>query len=335
MNPKISIIVPVYNVEHYLKRCIDSILAQRFEDFELILVDDGSQDNSGKICEGYSKFDNRIKVIHKENGGVSSARNVGIGIAKGEYIGFVDSDDFIHKRMYEMLYSYGVKHEADIVICDYLEVSEKEIYDTENDIPKFNEKNYSSIESLNQLYTDNYVRFVIVCNRLFKKYLFNDLKFIEGKRYEDELIAHRILFKSSKVTYLPIKLYYYLHRKDSFMRSPFNIKKLDVIFAFKDRAEFFKEIKQTELQRKAEYSYIDKLFLSYFRAKREIPNSGQELKLLKKEFCISLRTLVKNPYFFRKEKICWVIFAIHPSLYQMLFSIYDRIRMNPSGRNIR
>ncbi|MFK9089939.1 glycosyltransferase family 2 protein [Bacillus salipaludis] len=323
MNPKISIIVPVYNVEPYIHKCIDSILKQTFEDFELILVDDGSPDNCGKICDEYSKLDNRIKVLHKENGGVSSARNAGIRTAKGEYIGFVDSDDFIHQRMYELLYSYGIKHTADVVLCDYLVVNDEEMHNTNYDIPEFNEEQYSNIESLYQLYTNLDIQFVIPCNKLFRRSLFNNLKFIEGKRHEDEIIAHRILFKSSKVTYLPIKLYYYFQRKDSFMKS-FNIERLDVFYAFKDRIEFFKEIKQPELEKKAEFSYIGTLFLYYFKAKREVPHSGQVLKALKKDFCMNLGTFVKNPYFIRKEKICWFLFVVHPSLYQLYINYKSR-----------
>ena len=121
---KISIIVPVYNVERYLGKCINSILNQTFADFELILVDDGSTDRSGYICDDYKKKDNRIKVIHKENGGLSSARNAGLDIAKEKYIGFVDSDDFINKNMYEFLYKDIKVNNSDIAICDYEEVYE-------------------------------------------------------------------------------------------------------------------------------------------------------------------------------------------------------------------
>ncbi|WP_227166600.1 glycosyltransferase, partial [Enterococcus faecium] len=111
---EISIIVPVYKVEKYLRKCVDSILAQTFTDFEVILVDDGSPDNSGKICDEYAEKDNRVRVIHKENGGLSSARNAGIDVARGKYLGFVDSDDYIDEDMYEILYENLKIHDADI-----------------------------------------------------------------------------------------------------------------------------------------------------------------------------------------------------------------------------
>ena len=132
---EISIIVPVYNVEKYLENCIESILNQTFKDFELILVDDGSTDNSGKICDIYEKKDSRIKVIHKNNGGLSSARNAGLDIACGKYVGFIDSDDSIHPRMYEILYDLIKKYESDISCCNY-----KKIYDIFKDEIKLSGK---------------------------------------------------------------------------------------------------------------------------------------------------------------------------------------------------
>ncbi|HEL7541574.1 TPA: glycosyltransferase, partial [Enterococcus faecalis] len=122
--PKISIIVPVYNVEKYLEKCVRSILAQTFTDFELILVDDGSPDSSGAMCDQFAEQDERVKVIHKENGGLSDARNAGIEIATGEYLGFVDSDDYIADDMYELLYTNIVKEDADLSICGIYDVYE-------------------------------------------------------------------------------------------------------------------------------------------------------------------------------------------------------------------
>ena len=119
MLPKVSIIVPIYKVEKYLNRCIDSILNQTYKNIEVILVDDGSPDRCGAICDNYSKIDKRIKVIHKKNEGLAEARNAGIKIATGEYISFVDSDDFINKNMYKVLYENAIKYDADISMCQF------------------------------------------------------------------------------------------------------------------------------------------------------------------------------------------------------------------------
>ena len=157
--PKISIIIPIYNLEKYLDKCIKSILNQTFKDFELILVNDGSTDKSGVICDNYKKVDDRIVVIHKENGGTSSARNIGIDIARGKYIGFVDGDDYIHENMYYELYENLIKNNSDISICKFVRV-----YD--NSEMKFSnnnllEENYSNIEALKELYKENAVDFIV------------------------------------------------------------------------------------------------------------------------------------------------------------------------------
>ena len=125
--PKVSVIVPVYNTEQYLKECVDSLLKQTLTDLEIILIDDGSPDNSAYICDEYAKLDSRVKVIHKENGGLSSARNAALDICKGEYIGFVDSDDFVEPTMFEELYNSAINYNSDISICALSTFSEKSI----------------------------------------------------------------------------------------------------------------------------------------------------------------------------------------------------------------
>lgn len=128
----ISIIIPVYNVQNYLRECIDSVIAQTYKNLEIILVDDGSPDKSGEICDEYSKKDARIKVIHKENGGLSDARNVALDIAKGEYIGFIDSDDYVEKDMFETLHTLAVEHNAEISSISFYKTLENEVIDVRN-----------------------------------------------------------------------------------------------------------------------------------------------------------------------------------------------------------
>ncbi|ODG92006.1 MULTISPECIES: glycosyltransferase [Bacillaceae] len=321
---EISIIVPVYKVENYLNKCIDSILGQTFKDFELILVNDGSPDNCPKICDDYASTDQRVKVIHKENGGLSSARNAGLKIAKGKYIAFVDSDDFIHLKMYEVLHSNAKQYSSDIVICDYLKVNEGDVLNSDEPNLRYKEEHYTNIEALNELYGNKGVKFVVVWNKLFKKHLFDNLEFEENKIHEDEFIAHQLLYKSSKITYIPIQLHFYLQRKNSITQAEFCIKHLDFIKAYKERVNFFMTINQFDLQKKAEYSYIPLFFRYYYKAKNEVPNSREELKRLKSEFCFSLFSFIKNPYFIKKEKIGWFIFVINTSLFDSL--VQKRLR---------
>lgn len=311
---KISIVVPIYNVESYVEKCIESILNQSFNDFDLILVDDGSTDRCGEICDTYAIKDIRVKVVHKKNGGLSSARNAGIEIAQGKYIAFVDGDDFIHKDMYKILYNEIIQNDSDIVICDFKKVyNENDIIDTMENGKSINLNN---IDALNMLYSDKGAEFTVAWNKLYKKELFNDIKYEEGKIHEDEFIAHKLLYKAQKITYVSKQLYNYIQRENSIVNSMFNVKKLDAVYAFSERKLFFKEIKNKKLQYQAEYNYIKYFFENYYRAKRNLGNVDEELDRLKKNFIASIYTLLKNPYFNYKEKIAWVLFIINPKLYE-------------------
>jgi glycosyltransferase involved in cell wall biosynthesis len=334
MNPKISIIVPVYKVESYLKKCIGSILAQTFTDFELILVNDGSPDNSGEICEQYVQRDNRVIVIHKGNGGASSARNAGLEIARGQYIGFIDSDDYIHKKMFEILFVNAIKHSSDLVICEFLKVKENQPYNNEIEEGDYKIKHFTNIESLNQLFSKqpgdimtgagNNVQWVIPCNKLFKRSLFEMLEFEDGRICEDEFIIHKILYKTKKVTYVLCQLYYYVQRPNSVMRSKFSLKRLDKVYALKERADFFLTIKEKKLHDKAIKSYVDAFFWNYFKAKDELGNVESELKQLKRAFDKSVLFLMKNQLIGWKQKVALVVFILNPSL----FGLYKNRKPN-------
>ncbi|MFD2214019.1 glycosyltransferase family 2 protein [Metabacillus endolithicus] len=321
--PTISIIIPIYNVEKYLAKCLDSVLAQTFTDFELILVNDGSPDNCGVICDEYEKKDDRIIVIHKENGGLSSARNAGINVAQGEYIAFVDSDDFIHERMYEILHEAAKNLCADIVICDVSLVREDEVVDKKCNI---NDKirHFSNIEALHQIYTPHGINFIMTVNKLYKRNLFNNIAFEKGRIHEDEIIAHQLLYECAKISYLPINLYYYTQTNNSITRSSFNINKLDALYAFKQRILFFIEIKQISLQQKAESFYIHTFFDYLLKVKKSQLVSEKDFKLFKKNYSPSLLSLLRNPLYSIREKILWALFIINPYFYELHIKIKDR-----------
>ncbi|MBW8348411.1 glycosyltransferase [Bacillus sp. IITD106] len=316
MKPLISIIVPVYNVQSYLPRCIDSVLEQTFSEYELILINDGSTDDSGNICDEYTKKDSRILVIHKENGGVSSARNVGIDAANGQYIGFIDSDDFIHQKMYEILFLTAKKHSSDIVVCDFLKVRNENVSLNNTD---YNIKHFTNTQALNELYTNNYrdaEKWVFLWNKLFKKDLFANVKFPEGKIYEDELVAHKILYGSKILTHVEIPFYYYFQRADSYIGSQFSRKKFDRIYALSDRIHFFKEINQQSLHDKALKHFIDVFFWYYAKAKSDLQAIDRDLIPLKRTLDQNLINILKNPYISWKQKVFITLFIINPSIYQ-------------------
>ncbi|MBY3623492.1 glycosyltransferase [Acinetobacter sp. CUI P1] len=214
MKPEISIIVPIYKVQDYLAKCINSILSQSFEDFELILVNDGSPDNCAEICNHYSKIDSRIVVLNKQNGGLSDARNFGINIAKGNYIGFIDSDDWIEPDMYEVLHRLILKYNADIAVCGHYEVENKKIINNEGFSNALN--HYNSSQAVAKLLDDDdNVIHHFAWDKLYKRDLFKKVRYPVGKYYEDIFTTHKLLINSSKVVSINSPKYYYLKRNDS------------------------------------------------------------------------------------------------------------------------
>lgn len=223
--PLISIIVPVYNVEKYLARCLDSILAQTLADFEVIAVDDGSPDNCGKILDEYAKKDNRIKVIHKENGGVSSARNAGLDEAMGEYIGFVDPDDYISCDMYEHLYNEAKSGDYDIVQCNNYFVdnrgNEKRFLD------HIKNTEYADTDDMICAFFDNNIR-CCAWNKIFKRQIIADTRFLKELRIaEDKLFVYNCLHNASKVKTTEKYCYFYCQSETSVIHSGINEKKFD------------------------------------------------------------------------------------------------------------
>ena len=208
MNKLISIIIPVYNVEQYLNRCIDSVINQTYKNLEIILIDDGSTDNSGKICDEYALKDNRIKVIHKENGGVSSARNVGLDIAKGEYIGFVDSDDFIELDMYETLLNKMLETGSQLIVCNWFYGINDNWIENQN-FPV--QKKLTTNEAL-----ENFYWCMFSWNKLFNRKIIEKVRFPENCGYgEDIFICLETYIKSNNIVCLNKPKYYYRQNEKS------------------------------------------------------------------------------------------------------------------------
>lgn len=226
--PEVSIIVPVYNSIPYIDKCIESILAQTFKNFELIIVNDGSTDQSGYICDQYAKKDSRVKVIHKENGGVSSARNVGMNIARGEFISFVDGDDWIYKDMYHKLYDLCKRTDSDISVCSiYREINGEIVGRKKEEVVKEMDNN----EAMKQLFTGKYYRFAIWA-KLYKKSCFKNIQYPEDRRLDDLPTTYKVFSNANKVAYTSYAGYIYLLRENSIITSSYNEKKLDVFLGW-------------------------------------------------------------------------------------------------------
>lgn len=241
MHPLISVIIPVFNVEEYLDKCVESIISQTYENLEIILVDDGSPDNCPSICDNWAKKDDRIRVIHKINGGLSDARNVGIDKASGEYLFFVDSDDYIAQDMIEKLYVALYENEADMSICNFKYVSEDNLKKFDNDnLPIKDEVLSGEYVLLNKIFEDKNWYWVVAWNKLYKKDLFDNIRYPFGKIHEDEFIIHQILFKCKKIACVSEMLYFYVQRNDSIMGNANSVSnKLDLVESLFHRSVFF------------------------------------------------------------------------------------------------
>lgn len=234
MQPLISVIVPVYKVEQYLDKCIQSIQTQTYSNLEIILVDDGSPDNCGTICDKYAQKDARIKVIHQKNGGVSRARNVGMDQATGDIIAFVDSDDFIESNMFEKMMAYMQQHNLDLVCCDTKVVKNGKIKYR----PKYAEnKIFVGQEGVNEIISgrlDN-----AVWNKLYKKRIIEGVRFPVDRRYEDVATTYLFISKSEITGYIKDGLYNYMKNSGGLIANSFNCRnRYESFLAYKEQFEF-------------------------------------------------------------------------------------------------
>jgi glycosyltransferase involved in cell wall biosynthesis len=304
---KISVIVPVYNVENYLSRCVESIIKQTCTNLEIILVDDGSTDASGKMCDEYAQRDNRITVIHKKNGGLSDARNAGLDIATGEYIGFVDSDDFIALNFYEILYNTLVENDSDLVYCKYQKFeNEANIKETEN----YKVFQYDNIEFLNNFYDDTTYK-IVVWNKLYKRNIWENLRFPFGKIHEDVFVVHEVFYIANKISFVTSPSYYYFQREDSIMGSQDEnmiwrriINKLE---AFDERINFSKT-KQLESLYKKTIDARNAWLLNFMFEQRDNQSITEKIS---NEIGCSCHT------FSTKHKIRFLVTKYLPAIYSL------------------
>ena len=233
--PLISVIIPVYKVEKYLERCVASVVGQTYKNLEIILVDDGSPDNSGAMCDEYAKKDDRIKVIHKKNGGLSDARNAGLEIMSGSYVGFVDSDDYIATEFFERLYSALKKNDADISMCGVIKIFDDGTSEREN---AFDEDTCFSGEKGFETYILDEKIPSYACTKLFKASVFDGMRFPVGVYYEDLALFYKIFDRVGRYVCVKDDLYYYCLRKDSICAVQTPKQTFGLFNAFSLRYEF-------------------------------------------------------------------------------------------------
>lgn len=316
---EISIIVPVYKVEPYLHCCIDSILLQTFADFNLILIDDGSPDNCGAICDEYATLDHRITVIHQPNKGLSAARNAGIdyvmATANSNWITFVDSDDYIHAEYLEQLYNAAKLNMSEYAAIGYMTIAQ-DCFEPNNHHYRTQIVTVKPDEFFGRVYTFDHIKIPIniAWGKLYKKELLADIRFPFGKTNEDRFVAHEIAFQCDHIAVIPQPLYHYRIRENSIMRSAWSAKELDDIDAIRCQLHFFKIHNAPLSHTVAVHDYFRVVLrqLQRIQASKSKINNCHKIQV-KKELIRCLFKYSKTLNLSQQEKL-YVLFSLFPQI---------------------
>lgn len=308
----ISVIIPVYNVKDYLDRCIKSVLGQTYSDLEIILVDDGSTDGSSEICDHYVGSDSRVKVIHRENGGLSEARNTALDHMKGAYLTFVDSDDFIHREAIERFYSVAKRFDADLIDCR-MEYGCGSVF-TAEDLD-------SEVQALVLEGSDVYFsifarkhrkRMIPSCSKLYRSSVFQDIRFPAGKIHEDEFVIHHVLGQCKRIVLIEDKLYYHYTREGSIGTSKYSLRSLDALEAMEDRRNYFEKMGDSRLLFLCYKDYLRRLQFHYYSVKKHLPHERDIAEKIRDDY----KTIYRQSYkkMNADERIRYGLFLILPGI---------------------
>ena len=315
--PLISVIVPVYKVEPYLERCVKSIINQTYKNLEIILVNDGSPDRCGEMCDEFAKQDSRIRVIHKENGGLSSARNAGLDVMKGEYVGFVDSDDWIEPEMYQNMLNLALEHKAQIICCGIKKIDEKGNKYLFND--NVDELLFLNTEdALGELPYNTHITNSL-CDKLFNKCIFNEVRMTTGIIYEDHEVMHRCIYCAEKTIYTGKPYYNYSYNSDSITGGKANIKLYGFLPSGRARIDFYEKNCPKSLP-VVKAKYIEWCLGLIYKT-----NSVPDCKSARRELIKEIKTMLKtdkNIPFCRNVKIKVSIFKINVTLYILFLNVF-------------
>lgn len=326
MEKLISIIVAVYNIEEYLPRCVDSILAQSYRRLEIILVDDGSSDKSGELCDTYAGKDSRIKVIHKKNGGLSDARNAGMDLAQGEYIGFVDGDDWIDADMYRAMYEACEQNEAQAAVCRYKQITRNGIIDASTG----NSVLLSKTEAL-EIYVCGDERYLIynsVWSKLFARELVRDMRFPVGKNSEDIMFTTKAFCHMERCVYLDTAYYnYVLDREGSIMNVKAGERRIQNEIPFwREQIAYIAEAGMPELSDKAAYHFYRRMLFYYidFMDNKRTRSYAKEIIRQLREEKETIRRIYAAEYVAAGDKARMKLVLWLPVLYYRVVKIYDK-----------
>ena len=329
MNDIISVIVPVYKVEKYLNKCLDSILKQSYSDLDIILVDDGSPDNCPRICDEYAEKDSRIRVIHKQNGGLSSARNAALEVLKGDWVICIDSDDYVHPDMIRRLHEAAITYSAQISICSHYEEFENQLLITQmvDDEVKIWDKKVA----LKKLVEDTELK-SYAWGKLYRADLFHNIRYPDGRNYEDIATTYFLFDKAERIVKIPQYLYYYLIRKDSisFNNSTAAWHKgcHASCIGQEERAEYFKNNGYSELYDLSMAKLLPYLFSDIRSGYTVLEQSDvQETKVYLK---CHFNEFIKNPFVSKKDKRLIGIYLKGKNTYKLYFLIKEKFKRYPA-----
>lgn len=321
---KLSIVVPVYNVEEYLEKCIESILNQSFKNFELILINDGSTDKSSLICDKFAEEYDNVVVIHQKNLGVSEARNTGLDIVNGDYITFVDSDDWIDEKLYFTLIDIIERNDLDLIEFGYCCVSNEEVINVVSDGDGCGD-NILALERLLDGKSSN-----VLWNKIYKKNLFDGLRFPKDRIYEDGYLMYKLFFRCNKYMFTDIKGYYHLKRDNSIMelQKKYSIKNLDGLYVKQERYEFLKDnICNKKIIHKAELTYFTEIIYHY---KQLLMNSNIDREKVYRNNLIKLLKMdndfLKNPYI-KASKLTILASKMNYGLFECVFKFFYKVKL--------
>lgn len=304
--PQVSVIIPCYKVETYLRTCIESVIHQTYQNWELVLVDDGSPDNSGHICDYYASNDSRIRVIHKSNGGLSSARNSGLDIIRGEYVTFLDSDDFWHIDYLKTLMELIITHGADIAQCDFL-------IGTEDKFPTIRTLPNIVIYDNRSVFIKQAAK-IIMWGKIYKTVLFRGVRMPEGLTHEDDWTTWKLYYRAKKIVAVNLPLYYYTHNPMSIMGNVQKTPDFSYLDAYKERIKYFQDHGEMDLADSSRLYLCKSLLLSY--SNKSLPEQQKsQLKQMFDENWSQIRHAKVIP---QKLKLLFNIFYVIPFISNMI-----------------
>ena len=326
--PKVSVIIPAYNAERYLNCCVDSVLNQTYKDFEIILVDDGSTDKSGEICDEYAEKDDRIRVIHKKNGGLSDARNSGIEAAKGEFLTFLDSDDYFHPEYLKILILNAEHYSADIAICNY--IVKRETVPVFDETGSYDVKEMTSEQAVYEFITcDKTWEFISACAKIYKKDIFENIRFPVGRINEDNFTTWKCYLKSQKVIMCSVALYYIFPSENSITRRPYGERNLDAVTALEEMREHFKN-KDEKIYRILTDKLLKVYGIHYFKVKEYLQNEKICAEIKRKIKQVELEKSTTKGFAASVNDYADAFMIVHPvraELYYKKKALFEKIRL--------